>query len=157
MSDIQHNNEHFDKEAGKLGMWIFLFTEMFLFGGLFLVYAVMRAQYSEDFHTAAEELNTFIGTMNTVFLLTSSMTVAMSITAIQRNERRLALFLVYLWAIGFMPDIRRVFAYHGAEHKTIAAFEHDDAVVGGARGGGSRGVAGAGSHLRHDPGRLAAW
>lgn len=36
---------------------------------------------------------------------------------------RLALFLLYLWAIGFMPDIRRVFAYHGAEHKTINAFE----------------------------------
>lgn len=36
---------------------------------------------------------------------------------------RLALFLTYLWAIGFMPDIRRVFAYHGAEHKTINAYE----------------------------------
>ncbi len=36
---------------------------------------------------------------------------------------RLALFLLYLWAIGFMPDIRRVFAYHGAEHKTINAYE----------------------------------
>jgi uncharacterized protein YqhQ len=37
---------------------------------------------------------------------------------------RLALFVAYLWGIGFMPDIRRVFAYHGAEHKTINAFEH---------------------------------
>jgi len=37
---------------------------------------------------------------------------------------RLALFLGYLWAIGFMPDIRRVFAYHGAEHKTINAYEN---------------------------------
>ncbi len=36
---------------------------------------------------------------------------------------RLSLFLLYLWAIGFMPDIRRVFAYHGAEHKTINAYE----------------------------------
>lgn len=36
---------------------------------------------------------------------------------------RLGLFLLYLWAIGFMPDIRRVFAYHGAEHKTINAYE----------------------------------
>ena len=36
---------------------------------------------------------------------------------------RLALFLLYLWGIGFMPDIRRVFAYHGAEHKTINALE----------------------------------
>lgn len=36
---------------------------------------------------------------------------------------RLGLFLAYLWVIGFMPDIRRVFAYHGAEHKAINAFE----------------------------------
>jgi cytochrome c oxidase subunit III len=94
MSVQQSNIEHFDRETGKLGMWIFLFTELFLFGGLFLVYAVFRAKYSEDFHTAASELNAFIGTMNTVFLLVSSMTVAMSITAIQRKQRMLALFLV---------------------------------------------------------------
>jgi cytochrome c oxidase subunit III len=92
----QNHSEHIDSETGKLGMWIFLFTELFLFGGLFLVYAVFRAKYSEDFHTAADELNTFIGTLNTVFLLVSSMTVAMSITAIQKNNRKLALFLVFV-------------------------------------------------------------
>jgi uncharacterized protein YqhQ len=37
---------------------------------------------------------------------------------------RLAIFVAYLWAIGKMPDIRRVFAYHGAEHKAINAYEH---------------------------------
>jgi cytochrome c oxidase subunit III len=89
------NNEQYERETGKLGMWIFLFTELFLFGGLFLVYAVFRAKYSADFHTAARELNAFIGTMNTVFLLVSSMTVAMSITAIQQNQRKLAMFLVF--------------------------------------------------------------
>jgi uncharacterized protein YqhQ len=36
---------------------------------------------------------------------------------------RLGLFLAYLWAVGFLPDIRRVFACHGAEHKTINAYE----------------------------------
>ena len=39
---------------------------------------------------------------------------------------RVALFVGYLWLIGRTKDIRRVFAYHGAEHKTIAAYEHDD-------------------------------
>ncbi len=92
----QSHNEHIDSETGKLGMWLFLFTELFLFGGLFLVYAVFRAKYSEDFHTAADELNTFIGTLNTVFLLVSSMTVAMSVTAIQKNNKKLALFLVFI-------------------------------------------------------------
>jgi len=42
---------------------------------------------------------------------------------------RLLLFLAYLWVIGFMPDIRRVFAYHGAEHKTINAYEHGAPLV----------------------------
>jgi cytochrome c oxidase subunit III len=96
MSLQKNHIDNIDSETGKLGMWIFLFTELFLFGGLFLVYAVFRAKYSEDFHTAASELNTFIGTLNTVFLLLSSMTVAMSITAIQKDNRKLAIFLVFV-------------------------------------------------------------
>ncbi len=44
-------------------------------------------------------------------------------TSIIEGVIRLGVFLLYLWAIGFMPDIRRVFAYHGAEHKTINAYE----------------------------------
>ena len=99
MTEIQENRELLDKETGKMGMWIFLFTEMFLFGGLFLIYAVFRTKYSADFHAAAGELNTLIGTLNTVFLLTSSMTVAMSITAIQKNNRNLAMFLVFVTLI----------------------------------------------------------
>jgi cytochrome c oxidase subunit III len=99
MTVQESNNEQYERETGKLGMWIFLFTELFLFGGLFLVYAVFRAKYSADFHTAARELNAFIGTMNTVFLLVSSMTVAMSITAIQQNQRKLAMFLVFVTLI----------------------------------------------------------
>jgi len=94
MTVHQTHSEHIDSETGKLGMWIFLFTELFLFGGLFLVYAVFRAKYSADFHIAAEELNAFIGTMNTVFLLVSSMTVAMALAAMQKGDRRLALFLL---------------------------------------------------------------
>lgn len=100
-------NEHYEHETGKLGMWIFLLTELFLFGGLFLVYAVFRTKYSHDFHLAALELNTFIGTLNTVFLLTSSMTVAMSLTAIQKNHIKTALFLVtvtLLFAALFMVN-----------------------------------------------------
>lgn len=42
---------------------------------------------------------------------------------------RLGLFLAYVWAIGFIPDIRRVFSYHGAEHKTINTFEAGDELT----------------------------
>jgi cytochrome c oxidase subunit 3 len=96
MTEIHTESEQYNQETGKFGMWIFLLTELFLFGGLFLVYAVFRAKYSQDFHNAALELNTFIGTLNTVFLLTSSMTVAMAITAIQKNSPGLAFFLVLI-------------------------------------------------------------
>lgn len=86
--------EYTDSETGKLGMWIFLFTELFLFGGLFLVYAIFRAKYSAEFHHAAEELNAFIGTINTVFLLVSSMTVASALTAIQKGDKRMTMLLL---------------------------------------------------------------
>ena len=42
---------------------------------------------------------------------------------------RVALFVGYLWVLGRTKDIHRVFEYHGAEHKTIAAYEHNDELV----------------------------
>ena len=52
MSTTEHS-DYIDSDTGKMGMWLFLFTELFLFGGLFIVYAVMRTKYAEDFHQAA--------------------------------------------------------------------------------------------------------
>ncbi len=98
MSTTEHS-EYIDSETGKMGMWLFLFTELFLFGGLFIVYAVMRSKYGADFHHAALELNAFIGATNTVVLLVSSMTVAMSLTAIQQKQRKLAMGLIFLTLI----------------------------------------------------------
>jgi cytochrome c oxidase subunit III len=85
-----------DDVGARLGMWVFIFTEILLFGGLFLVYAVMRHTYADDFHAASQHLNTFIGAINTVVLLASSMTVAMSITAVQRNDKRMATLLLLI-------------------------------------------------------------
>jgi cytochrome c oxidase subunit 3 len=107
MSQNHAHTEPVDHEAGKIGMWLFLFTELFLFGGLFLVYAVFRSQHSESFHAAAYELNTFIGTLNTVALLISSMTVAMSITAVRKGQIRRAMMLVgvtFILAAVFMVN-----------------------------------------------------
>jgi len=107
MSQTDIHHDHHDAEGSKIGMWIFLFTEMFLFGGLFLVYAVFRNRDSEDFHHAAYELNAFIGALNTVVLLVSSMTVAMSITALMKKQKKLALFLIaitLLLALTFMVN-----------------------------------------------------
>lgn len=92
---MNHTAElHRDDLASKTGMWLFLYTEMLLFGALFVVYSVYRYRNSEAFHLAAEELNTVIGTVNTIILLISSATVAMSITAIQLKNKRLALIFL---------------------------------------------------------------
>lgn len=99
MTNQPAHDEHYDPESSKLGMWLFIFTELFLFGGLFLVYAVFRNKYSAEFHHAAEELNAFIGTLNTVVLLVSSMTVAVSISAIQKGNKKLAIRMLALTVI----------------------------------------------------------
>jgi cytochrome c oxidase subunit III len=85
---------HRDDLASKTGMWLFLFTEMLLFGGLFVVYSVYRYRNPQAFHLAAEELSVFIGTINTIILLISSTTIAMSITAIQKKNKKFALLLI---------------------------------------------------------------
>jgi len=87
---------HRDDYGARMGMWLFLFTELILFGGMFLVYSVYRFTNQAEFHLAATELNTIIGTFNTAILLTSSLTMALSITAIQNDNRSLSIFFQFL-------------------------------------------------------------
>jgi cytochrome c oxidase subunit 3 len=91
-----HHEEIRDDFAAKMGMWLFIFTELLLFAGLFLVYSVYRFQYPKLFHQAALEMNVTIGALNTIILLISSMTVAMSLTAMQKNNKKLALSLLFI-------------------------------------------------------------
>jgi len=86
---LAHEGAHKDYEGAKLGMWLFLFTEILLFGGLFILYSAYRARYPLEFHEAGRHLNVFIGVANTVLLLTSSLTLAVSITAIRKGDRKL--------------------------------------------------------------------
>lgn len=79
--------EHGDYAGAKLGMWLFLFTEILLFGGLFLLYSVYFSNFPEAFSEAGRHLNVVLGAANTVILLTSSLFAAMSLTALQMNER----------------------------------------------------------------------
>jgi cytochrome c oxidase subunit 3 len=87
---------HRDDVASKTGMWLFLFTEMLLFAGLFVVYSVYRFRNPTAFHLAAHELSVVVGTVNTIILLVSSATIAMSITAIQKKSKKLALALLII-------------------------------------------------------------
>jgi len=96
-----------DYVGAKMGMWIFLFTELLFFGGLFLLYSVFRSKYTADFHASAEELDLFLGTANTAILLTSSLTMALSIALVRRGEKGLSLLcqgITILLGIVFLID-----------------------------------------------------
>ena len=98
---------HKDYEGAKLGMWLFLFTEILLFGGLFLLYSAYRARYPLDFHTGGQHLDTFIGVANTVILLTSSLTVAVAISAMQKGNRKLTMVclgITIVFALAFLVN-----------------------------------------------------
>jgi cytochrome c oxidase subunit 3 len=75
-----------DLDRGRIGMWLFLSTEALLFGGLFLLYAVYRWKFSQPFHEASLELSRVFGTVNTVVLITSSLTAALSIHWLRENR-----------------------------------------------------------------------
>jgi len=79
--------EHKDTIGSKIGMWIFLLSEVILFGGLFVLYSAYRFKFRGDFHLAAMDLNRLLGTLNTVILLTSSLTMALSIASIRKGLR----------------------------------------------------------------------
>jgi cytochrome c oxidase subunit 3 len=110
---------HFDSlaqqsEASTLGMWVFLVTEVLFFGGLFLVYTVYRVWYPDAFAAASHSLDVTLGTINTVVLITSSLTMALAVHAAQTGERKLVMiFLIATMALGAVfLGIKSVEYYH---------------------------------------------
>jgi cytochrome c oxidase subunit 3 len=97
---------HFDnleqqKEASTLGMWVFLGTEVLFFGGLFLAYSIYRSWYPEAFAASSHTLDLTLGAVNTVALITSSLTMALAVHAAQLGDRKkLMLFLVATMVLG---------------------------------------------------------
>ncbi len=140
MSDATHAHAvHRDDFGARLGMWLFLVTEMVLFGGLFIAYSYMRSQYPAEFHHAGAELNATLGVTNTLVLLTSSLTVVLAIVAIQRGDKAktmaflattLGLGLTFLviksfeWAAKFHHGL-----YPGSTH--LATLSHGEQVFFG--------------------------
>jgi len=106
-----HLAHHFDTPdqqmtSAKLGMWVFLGTEILMFGGLFCAYSINRHMHPQVFAFAAESyLNVFWGTLNTLILISSSLTMAWGVRAAQLNQRKLlivCLILTLMGAAGFM-------------------------------------------------------
>jgi len=78
------------EHAARLGMWMFVGSETLLFGGLFALYAAYRAMYPGEFEQALTYNSVFLGTMNTIVLITSSFTAALGVHYIRDGRARLA-------------------------------------------------------------------
>lgn len=111
---------HFDSglqeyQASKMGLWLFLTTEILLFGGLFVAYIVFRALYPEMFHEASQFLDRPMGALNTVVLICSSFTMAMAVNKTQHEKTKEA--IVYLALTIMCAAIFMVVKYFEYSHK----------------------------------------
>jgi len=111
---------HKDTIGSKMGMWLFLLSEILLFGGLFLLYSTYRYKFPVDFHHAAGELDRVVGMVNTLILLTSSLTMALSISSMQRGNRNwAALFAGATFLLGLVFLLNKYFEWAGKLHHGI--------------------------------------
>src|SRR5437660_1886713 len=86
----QHHFENMEqqREAGTLGMWVFLVTEIMFFGGMFLAYTLYRYEYPAAFVSASNHLDIKLGAINTGVLIVSSFTMAMAVFSTQVGRQR---------------------------------------------------------------------
>jgi cytochrome c oxidase subunit 3 len=112
---LKHHFRDLDQQraASELGMWIFLMTELLLFGGLFTAYAIYRMSYPQAFAEASRELSAPIGTINTAVLIVSSFGVALAVYGAQVNGRkRLLGGLLLAIVLGTAFLVIKGFEYH---------------------------------------------
>lgn len=126
MSQLEPHVHQFDdaaqqEQAATLGMWIFLVTEIMLFGGLFIGYTVYRHLHPEVFAAGSCELDLTLGTLNTGILLLSSFTMALAVRAVERERREwLVLLLIATFALGAAFLCVKGFEWHKvAEHHLL--------------------------------------
>src|SRR5688500_11529248 len=93
------------REAGTIGMWVFLVTELMFFGGMFLAYALYRSLYPASFASASNHLDITLGAVNTGVLILSSFTMAMAVYFTQVGKHRpqvICLILTLVLGLGFL-------------------------------------------------------
>jgi len=117
-----HVGHHFadaDQEfsANKFGFWLFLATEILMFGGLFVAYAVFRGLYPEMWSEASGHLNRIMGGTNTVVLILSSVTMALAVRSAQTNQRKATVgFLVATLALAATFMVIKYIEYSAKFH-----------------------------------------
>jgi cytochrome c oxidase subunit 3 len=105
-----HVAHHFDSadtqfDSGRLGLWLFLVTEILFFGGLFCAFFVFRSWYFDSFVEAHHHLDKVMGGVNTLFLITSSLTMALAVRAAQTSNKKLTTIMLaatIVFACGFL-------------------------------------------------------
>lgn len=119
-SKEHHHAHHFNSaeheyEASKFGTWLFLCTEILMFGGLFVGYVIFHNKYPELFKVGSKFLDWKMGALNTVVLLVSSLTMALSIYYAQMNDKKKVLINLYITLI--CAGIFMVVKYFEYSHK----------------------------------------
>jgi Heme/copper-type cytochrome/quinol oxidase, subunit 3 len=108
------------KEAGMVGMWLFLLTEVMFFGGLFLAYTIYRTIYPQGFLYGSHLLNVQLGGTNTVVLIVSSLTMAMAVYYSQKGEtKKLIGFLTATLLLGLAFLVIKYFEYASKIHDNL--------------------------------------
>src|ERR1051326_6610075 len=111
--ELQYHDLEQQREAAELGMWIFLMTELLLFGGLFAAYTIYRISYPQAFVAGSHELSTPIGTINTAVLLISSFGVALAMRGAKIDGRkRLIGGLALAWILGVVFLVLKGYEYY---------------------------------------------
>jgi cytochrome c oxidase subunit III len=101
--EIQYATLSQQGETAQLGMWVFIATETLFFGALIFTYFVYRNAYPEEFAHTAKNAVLWCGTVNIVLLLTSSLTMVLSITAMAEGRRSDVVFWLLATALlGFV-------------------------------------------------------
>src|SRR5215471_15317054 len=112
---LQHQFEDMkqQEESVSLGMWMFLVQEIMFFGGLFTVYLVFRSRFPIAFAAGSNHLNVVMGFINTLVLIVSSLTMALTVYFAQRNKRNLQVLMIVLtMAFGATFLVVKYFEYH---------------------------------------------
>ncbi|HEX8130004.1 MAG TPA: cytochrome c oxidase subunit 3 family protein [Pyrinomonadaceae bacterium] len=136
-SNLAHHFDNLEqqREAGSLGMWLFLVTEIMFFGGLFTGYIIYRMQHPQAFAIASSTLNWKLGALNTVVLIVSSLTMALAVYFAQMGNRRSQIiFLVVTMLLGAVFLVVKAFEYADKfEHHHFPGlnFQWNEAVPAG--------------------------
>lgn len=119
-ASLAHHFEDYEQQhqASLVGMWAFIAQEIMFFGGLFAAYALFRNRYATAFHEGSAHLNVTLGTLNTVVLICSSLTMALGVRSAQLGRhRKTAAWILGTIGLGGVFLVVKAFEYAHKFHE----------------------------------------